>query len=244
MNIKKILIISLLLLTLATVTIGASYAATSEKISYSSSKSTQTFDKKIVSINEIYTWNKKGDKFQYKISIKKSFQNKYKIKSVRCEYIDYETDKITYITYDGKNKNSLTIKPINGSFRMPMIIYYETKEKIKKESAKFSEKKRVFLSDSNFVGKKANIKLREKGYVDDRGQGTSIIQYQKFDIKTINKKFKIKTVKALYYAVFDDKLTKTLTFKGNGKTTFTKVIKGNFNVLNSGSLDKFQITYY
>ena len=244
MNIKKILMVSLFLLILASVTMGLSYSASSEKIGISSTKMTEKIEKKIVSIDRINFWSKKsGDKYYYKIKIKKNYQNKYRIQSVKCEYIDYGYDSGNfYKTVNGKNKKSLNIKPLNNDYIMSMTVKFQTKEKIKSESTKFWEKRYKILRDKEFRGKKANIKVREKGYWLVDGQGNTFIKYQKVDIKTTSKKYKIKTIKALYYEMADF-VSKTKTFKGNGKTTFTKVIKENFD--DRGSfLDKFKITYY
>jgi len=242
MNIKKILIISLFLLILASVTIGTSHAASSEKISASSCKITETFNKKIASIYQVYTSNENGGKLYYKINIKKSFQNKYKILSVKCRYDDYGTTGPFYKIYDGKNKNSLIIKPYNDSNLELMTINYQTKDKIKKESSNFWENRFKVLRVSKFVGKKANLKLKEKGYYSEEKSKDTYITYQKINIKTINKNYKIKTIKAVYYDS-NNRVSKTLTFKGKGKTTFTKVIKGNFSDKKS-FLYEFKITYY
>ncbi|MCL2687015.1 MAG: hypothetical protein FWE58_00565 [Methanobrevibacter sp.] len=250
MNIKKILIIVLFLLILASTTIGASYAASNEKINLSFAKNTAIFDKKIVSIDEIMIYDKKNDfKYAYKVNIKKANQNKYNIKSVKCKYSVYNdtTDKYDTIvkTYNGKNKTSLNIKPIKDYKSVSMTINYQTKSEIKKESLKFAfynGKITKVKYDSKGLGKRSNIIVKEKGYYYTKGQGIPIITYIKFNIKTTNKKYKIKTVKLIYRNI-SDKISKTTTFNGKGKTTFTKVIKGEFIAVDT-SLTEFKITYY
>jgi len=250
MNIKKILIIFLFALILANIAIGASYAAT-EKIHPSTYKEIETFDKsKIVSIDKISVYVKKGvDDSYYKINIKKANKAKYKIQSVTCKYSFWndDTDKaeIIYKTYDGKNKTSLTIKqPEDYYFLKSMTINYQTKSSIKKESAKLqgSTGTTKVVSYSNKTGKKAKITLTEKGYNINKGQGNRILTYQKFNIKTTNKKYKIKTVQLVYRDIMD-KVTKTLTFNGKGKTSLTKTIKGKHNVMADGFLTVIKVTY-
>jgi uncharacterized protein len=118
MNTKKILIIALLLLIIASMTIDATYAVSREKIEIHkkaiSAKNINTFNKEIVTVEEIST-TKNNILVAYKINIniKKGYKSKFKIDSVRCTYTDYENyhSETIYKTYDGKNKISLTIKP-------------------------------------------------------------------------------------------------------------------------------------
>ena len=249
MNIKKILIVSLFLLILAGTTIGASYAVSNEKIKLSTTKYTYSFDKKISSIDEMMIFDKKSDfKYAYKVNIKKANQNKYKIKSVECKYRVYNdiTDKYDTIfkTYNGKNKISLNIKPLKDYRAESMTINYQTKSKIKKESLKFGfyNGKTVKVAyDSKSLGKKSGIIVKEKGSFLTKGQGIPVITYIKFNIKTTNKKYKIKTVQLIYRDI-GDKVSKTTTFNVNGKTTFTKVIKGEFIAVEK-ALTEFKITY-
>ena len=227
-------------------TIGASYAASNEKIELDTYKTIKTFDKKIVSIDEICVWYKKYDyTTTFKVNIKKVNQQKYKIQSVKCKYI-YEEDiyenDYDYKTYNGKNKNFLTIKPPEGALLDSMTINYQTKSKVKKESIKFdgmaspSFEWKCYLDG---VGKKSKITLKEEGYFAKK-QNTLFVQYHKFIFKTTNKKYKIKEVELTYRG--QDKATKTKTtiLNGNGKTSFTKTM--------TGKLDKYhypeiKITY-
>ena len=251
MNIKKILIISLFLLILTSIVIDASYAVSSEKIKISYSKLTDTFDKKIASIDEILTWPKKNyyTEYSYKVNIKKANQNKYKIQSVKCKYNFYDdiTDKynIIYKTYNGKNKTSLNIKQSDDYSLESVTINYQTKSEIKKESMNirfYNGKVTKVTYDSQGIGKKSKITVKEKGYYLTNGQGIPVITNIKFNIKTTNKKYKIKTIQLIYQNT-DDKVSKTTTYNGNGKTTFTKTIKGEFVVVEH-RLAEFKITYY
>ena len=152
---------------------------------------------------------------------------------------------IVYKTYDGKNKKSLTIKQPKGHDFLAMTINYKTKSSIKKESTKLQQNtgttKQILYS--NVVGKKAKIFLKEKGLRYNKGQGTVVTIYQKFNIKTINKKYKIKTVQLIYRDMID-KVTRTLTFNGNGKTSLTKIIRGKYDNMGDGFLTEFKVTYY
>ena len=250
MNIKKILIISLFLLILTNIVIDASYAVSNEKINLFTYKDIETFDKKIASIDKIDVYDKKyNSNTSYKINIKKANQQKYKIQSVKCKYSFLNTktykDDTVYKTYDGKNKTSLTIKQAEDYTLESMTINYKTNSNIKKESAKFQAigiNKRKY--DSSGVGKKANITLKEKGYGNyTSGFAVYVTTEHKFNIKTTNKKYKIKTVQLIYRDIMDE-VTKTTTFNVNGKTSFTKTIKGKFYSTKEGYLSEFKITYY
>ena len=240
MNIKKILIIFLFLLILANITIDASYAVSNEKIKISNYKWVDTVDEKIVSIDIITVTDKKNNyNVSYKINIKKANQNKYKIQSVKCKYsiwnIKSGDDETIYRTYDGKNKTSLTIKvpwKIEDNTLESMTINYQTKNNIKKESTKLENTilTKYYLKG---IGKKSEV------YYVIAGQDHGDTTYEKFNIKTTNKKYKIKTVQ-LYYDIGYGK-TKTITFNVKGKTSFAKVIKEKFV---DGYLTEFKITYY
>ena len=245
MKIKKILIISLFLLILASVTIGASYAASSEKISAFSGKDIQTYDKNICSVDKIWTWDAKSNiKEHYKVNIKKANQNKYKIKSVKCKFRVYNSEAtgedIVYKTYDGKNKTSLVIKPSFKDFEIESItINYQTKEKIKSESTKFQQKTVKCVYYTEFIGKKAKINVTEKGYFSFIEKNDYSYSH-KFNINTISQKDKIKTVKAIFYGPTGS-IVKSSTFNGNGKTSLTKEIKGKF--YDRTRIGQFQVSY-
>ena len=249
MNIKKILIILLFLLILTNITIGTSYAVSNEKIKIFNYKNTETFDKKIVSIDEITVSGKKYEQnVSYKINIKKANQQKYKIQSVKCEYSFWNSktykDETVYKTYDGKNKTSLTIKQPKDYYIELMTINYQTKTDIKKESTKLQATGiNKIRFDSSVVGKKAKIILQEKGYGNyTSGFAVYPITYQKFNIKTINEKYKIKTIQVIYRDM-TGKVTKTTTFNVNRKTSFTKTISGTFYT-HIHAISEFKITYY
>ena len=250
MNIKKILIISLFLLILVNITIDASYAVSNEKINLFGYKDTETFDKKVASIDKITVWDKKyNDDISYKVTIKKANQQKYKIQSVKCKYHFYDdiTDKDNIISkiHNGKNKTSLNIKPPKNYTLESMTINYQTKNEIKKESLNiksYNGKVTKVTHDSEGIGKKSKITVKEKGYFLTKGQGIPVITNIKFNIQTTNKKYKIKTIQLIYQNIGDE-VSKTTTYNGNGKTTFTKVIKGKF-VSVEHSLAEFKITYY
>jgi hypothetical protein len=125
-----------------------------------------------------------------------------------------------------------------------MTINYQTKSNIKKESTRLvTTGKNKVTYYSNGVGKKSKITVKKTGYVDaTNGFSTYIIKNQKVNIKTTNKKYKIKTVQ-LIYRDMGDKVSKTTTFNVNGKTSFTKTIKGKFYTTEF-SLTEFKITYY
>ena len=250
MNIKKIVVIALFLLVLVNVTIGASYATSNEKITLSHTKQTGTFNKEIAFIEEIGIWDKEYNiKYSYKVNIKKINQNKYKIKSVRCKYDVYNstTDKYSTIfkTYNGKNKKSLNIKPSKNYKLESMTINYQTKSKINKESLNLWSYNGELIKEKYVlkgIGKKSGITVTEKGYYHNIGHEIPTITYIKFNIKTTNKKYKIKTVK-LIYRDMEDKISKTTTFNGNRKTSLTKTVKGEF-VSVEKALTEFKVTYY
>ncbi|MDR2966921.1 MAG: hypothetical protein LBU74_03105 [Methanobacteriaceae archaeon] len=242
MNIKKIMIISLFLLIITSMTTGTIFASSEKIESYNSSKRTETYYEKIVTIDEVE--NNDGNyniiSLYYKIKIKKAYQNKFKIESVNCKYYGYETKNHFSKTYNGKNKISLAIIAPKNCDLTSMTINYKTKSKIKNERPTFYKGKAKSLHYYKFIGKKSIITLRVKGYDLSKGQGYGDITHQKFQIKTTNQKYKIKTINVWYNNMFDE-TTKTITYSGNGKTTLTKVIKEKRYPL---EWINFKVTYY
>jgi hypothetical protein len=237
MNIKKVLLISLFLLILAHIAIGTSYAISNEQIELLDTyKTIETYDKEVVSIDEIQVWEKNDkndyDTYDYdtyyKIHIKKVNQNKYKIQSVKCKYLSGEDDDYyyDYKTYDGKNKSFLIIKRPKDSLLVSMTIIYQNNRQIKKESIKFDAMNPVsfkWTAYLNGVGRKSKVTLYEKGFYDQKTNKMFTTSH-KFNFKTINKKYKIKTVQLTYRNV-DEKIKDiTKIYNVNGKTSFTKTI--------------------
>ena len=159
---------------------------------------------------------------------------KYSLWNVNITFgIKSGDDETIYRTYDGKNKTSLTIKvpwKIEDNTLESMTINYQSKNNIKKESTKLENTilTKYYLKG---IGKKSEV------YYVSAGQEHGDITYEKFNITTTNKKYKIKTVK-LYHNI--GYKTKTLTFNVNGKTSFAKTTKGSFN---NGWPNEFKITY-
>lgn len=222
MNIKKLLLIVGIFVFIFAFTLNTSFAATSEKLSESKSHSIITYDKKISKI-EIDSIRYYGfyNGYEYtkncKINIKDSYKNKYKIKSIDIKYQDnnYNSKVKRFNVY---NKNSFLIIPKNGISIEKISINYKTKGKVKKETTNFmmdnSWKKTTY-----FKGKKSNIKLIQKGYTEMvLWEDWSTTTYQNFQIKTKNKKYKIKKVKLRYHSSENiEHKNKGKTFKGNGK---------------------------
>lgn len=169
MKFKKIVLILAIIALVSTLAINTSFAASNEKITKWKMHATNTYTKEIVTIYEIYVMDDDyNSKSTYKIMIKKKYQNKFKIKSVNITYkyygADYELDETIHKTYNGKKKNSITIKDSMKNLDLEKIaIEYYTKAKPKIESTNLLMNFN-WKSTTQYYGKKSNIKVFEKGY--------------------------------------------------------------------------------
>ncbi|MBZ9571115.1 hypothetical protein KQY27_06130 [Methanobrevibacter sp. TMH8] len=202
-----------------------SFAASSEKLEAYKGSFYSNTEKKVSNVEQVFAFNYNNSKEYYKISIKKNYQNKYKIKSVNATYsvFDNKTYKAKYFykNYNGKNKNFLKIKSLNNDTvnLEKLVINYYTKGKIKHESFKpyyISN----FIETTYLSAKKANAKLVQKlNFKIRKHTNFPKIEYQNIKIITKNKKYKIKAVKFGLVDVKDNKMSYK-TFKGYGKNSF------------------------
>lgn len=248
MKFKKLVLILGILAVVSVFTISTGFAASSEKITGFNSNQSITYDYKIIKISHVFKSPSDGKDSEYfRINVKKAYQNKYKIKSVKAKisvYDDYEITKTYYKTYNIKNKNKAYIKLPNSNgtnwYNIEKItVFYKTKSKIKNESTKF-QKYATFKSTTKFNGINSNIVLKEKGYYKWTAMGEQpYTTYQHFQIKTKNKKYKIKSVKVSYYnrAGFDS--SKNLKGYGKSKLSF-KFYDTNYEIF----VGAFVIKYY
>lgn len=238
---NKLLLLALIVFFVSIIAINTSFAAGNETITKFKSYQVEKFNTKIVDVEEasIRDSNHKKDKYYYKFSIKDKFKNKYKIKSIKIKYgNDYGYYK--YKTYNVKNKLNFTLKPSNGYYSK-LIINFHTKSKIKNVSVDFVSKntRGKWKSLTRLYGKKANIVLREKGYSEYWGMGSSTITSQKFKITTKNPRYKLKSVKSFYFSAGGIEMVNT--YNGNWKNSLTVQINEKYSGI---SLDAFKVYYY
>ncbi|MDR3063236.1 MAG: hypothetical protein LBU40_03740 [Methanobrevibacter sp.] len=190
----------------------------------------------IVNVKKGYT--RKGN---FKISVKDSFKNKYKIKSVtvvyKHRYTDWdimdEVEKKVYKIYKPKNKKILTIKDLSSSESLgyefvKIIINYKTSKKMKQETT-YLKKEYKYKSTTKYTGKTAIVK--------DITVSTTKNFLHTIKVKTTNSKYKIKTFKVIFYNYIDI----IGTIYGYGKTSL--VVKGPMHY-DPRSEGDFEITYY
>ncbi|MBZ9571266.1 hypothetical protein KQY27_06885 [Methanobrevibacter sp. TMH8] len=240
MNKRLFLLIGIFVLVFA-FTLNTSFAANEEIWGGSSvEKADNVYDKKIVIIKEVSYKDYENYVYKnyYKINIKKSYQNKYKIKSVNIKYSDFE-GKYYSKKYNAKNKNRIIIKSLDMD-PVKITIIYSTKSKIKSETTKFNEDSN-FKNTAKLKGKKFNVKLTQKGYSYlISGIRWSTITYQKFKVTSKSKKYRIKSVRAFYDDMESGK-QKFKTFKGYGKNSLTVNLYGTYE---GTGIYYFKIYYY
>jgi len=246
MKFSKILLIVGVVTLVFAFAMSTSFAVSSEKITKYKMYGENSYNKKIVTIDESYFLRERGDDAisSYKINIKNKYKNKYKIKSVNMTYMHYNEKtgftKYIYKNYNGKNKNTIKIKGSQKNlYPQKMNINYYTKSKIKKESYK-PHSNYNWKTTTYFYGNKSNVKLSEKGYyklnLDPDGERTT---YKKFKVSTKNKKFKIKKVQAVYYDATGVNSIKT--YKSYGKNSLTiKTNEKTFWIW----IGEFRVFYY
>lgn len=216
---KKIFLILILLSLISILSITTSFAANSKA---------ETFIKQKQNYINRYELNVSRiditlDDFEkIRITIKDDKKNYYKIKNVVYEYTFLE-DNVTKI-YNGYGKQSLTFQTWEFDYLNKLTINYYTSNSIKNESIySFSDLTHLRKRNGTFNGKTAIVKNLEKGYCE---LGTNYVTtYNKFQIKTKNKKYKIKKILVKYGLdndiYFNSSKTYSKSFKGNGKTKLT-----------------------
>ena len=240
MNKRIILLMGILVLGFA-FALNISFAA-SEEISTSKTHDLDVYDKKIVTIKKFSykNYDNYNYKYYYKINIKKSYQNKYKIKSVHVTYYDYYGSKYYIKKYNAKNKNSIGMKHPDDLDFVKMTVFYSTKTKVKNETNRFKGDSSLKRTEV-FKGKKSNVKLTKEGdnyLISDMLWST--INYQKFIVTSKSKTYKIKSVKAFYYDT-ETRKEKFKTFKGYGKNTLTAKLYGTYE---GEGISYFKVYYY
>ena len=249
MKFSKLLIIIAIVFLLSICVMNTSFAAVKKSESISSDKISQIisedcYKSKISEINRIDIYNRKDDrKGNFKFSVKKAYQNKYKIKSVKVLYIRTYTDwnidetieKKVYKTYKPKNKKILTIKDLsasentNGEYAfVKIIINYKTKKNLKQETV-YLKKPYKYKSTMVYKGKTATVK--------DITEDSKKKFIHKVKVKTTSSKYKIKTFKVIFY--IDVKIVGTIY--GYGRTSL--VVDGP-QYYDSRAEGDFKITYY
>lgn len=217
--------------------LNTSFAASSEKTTKYKEYSWEISNKKIVKINHFEVSNEKHDsKSSYKISIKKYYRNKYKIKSVNLKYYDFdkETNNYFYKNYTIKNKNSITIKdPKKNLSLQKMTIIYQTKNKIKNESYSYPLSG-TWKRTTYYYGKTFKGVLKQNGYIIkeygcDGGVGPGHVETRnKLKISSKNKKSKIDKVKLYFLGGHAGHLERTKIYKAYGKNSLTRYSWGNY----------------
>lgn len=155
----------------------------------------------------------------YRFTVKDKYKDQYKIKNV---VRTWEEDKNYTMTFNGNGKTSLTFRYPEDEMLADYTINYYTNNGVKNETISISGLSSIWQQTKTFKGKTANIKNIEKGNRGEVGPKNTI--YNKFQIATKNKKYKIKYVLARYkynkYANVDGKTVFT-RFKGYGKRKLT-----------------------
>ncbi|KZX15214.1 hypothetical protein MBCUT_16740 [Methanobrevibacter cuticularis] len=248
MKFSKILLILGIIALLSAFAMSTSFAISSEKITKYKLYSNSTYNKKIVTIDELSISNHNDNvKLKYyNINIKKKYQNKYKLKSVNITYTyhkeNWESVKV-HKNYNAKNKNTIKIKGSPKYYYVDITINYYTKSKIKKESISLPYNSHKWKGTFYYYGKKSNIKLYEAKNITETQYLTAVdITYEKFKVTTKNKKYKIKEVKVVYYDFYGVNSIKT--YKGHGKNSLTIEPKFPKKLGIFGGLGEFIIVYY
>jgi hypothetical protein len=169
MKISKFLLIIGITALLLVFAVNTSFAVSSEKTTKYKQYQWESCNKKFVSINHFEVSDENGNsKSSYKISIKKYYKNKYKIKSVNLKYVDWgdtESSNYLHMNYTIKNKNSLTIKdPKKNLYLQKVTVNYHTKNKIKKESFSFTPSGK-WKRTAHYFGITFKGTLKQKGHI-------------------------------------------------------------------------------
>lgn len=240
MKIKRIILIIWIIILISVFALNTSFAASNETIDKYKTHQIDTYDKKIITMDHVSEWstNNYNGKGYLTFNVKKAYKDKYKIKSIKARY--YTNDGIIYKTYNVKNKTKVILKYKNELYPGKFTVNYYTKGKIKNESINI-DSKHNWKSTTYFYGKKANIVLKESGYVRmvPNWGGVPVTNYQKFKVITKSKKYKIKMVKTFFFGMAGVDLVKT--YKGYGKTKLTNRIYGTYEVTSIGA---FRMYYY
>ncbi|MCL2687913.1 MAG: hypothetical protein FWE58_05200 [Methanobrevibacter sp.] len=263
MKYYKILLILGIITIMSVLTITASFAASSEEIKESNGIHVLNYYNKNINIDEVFAWNYKEytDNHYYKISIKKPYDKKYKIKSVNAKYSVYYSDGRGYFKDINKNysikKNNIIIfkapKSNQYSYHITkMTIKYKTKTKLKSETSNMSNTlANKWKNTQYFHGKKANGMLIAKGSGSSK-HGDHKTAYNKLTILTKNKTAKIKSVECMKWVFHRDSSVRSSEYIGNrGYHTLEKeTFKGNgknkliINLDGKKGCDILKIYYY
>ncbi|KZX14861.1 hypothetical protein [Methanobrevibacter curvatus] len=249
MKFSRLLLIIGIVVLVSVFAMSTSFAASKKSESIYSDKISQYIseDSYKTKISEIKKTDivsvKKGGytrKGNFKISVKNSFKNKYKIKSVTVVYkhrytddIMDEVEKKVYKTYKPKNKKILAIKDLSASESLgyefvKIIINYKTSKKMKQETT-YLKKYYKYKSTTKYTGKTAIVK--------DITVSTTKNFVHTIKVKTTNFKYKIKTFKVIFHNYIDI----IGTIYGHGKNSL--VVKGPMHY-DPRSEGDFEITYY
>lgn len=239
MRFSKVLLILGIIALVSAFAMSTSFAASSEHVTKYKQYVWDSYDKKIVNVDhlEVYSNLKPSSvssASSYKINVKKSYKNKYKINSVKVKYAVYdnssEFEKYTYKTYNVKNKNSVNIKNPNKNTMIEQItINYYTKSKIKNESISANTfPKGEWKSTTYFYGNKSIGVLKEKGYIKRFSGGYYYASTShNLKISTKNKKYKINKVKLAFYGIMGS-FEGAKIYNGYGKNSLTIKSYGSY----------------
>ncbi|KZX17561.1 hypothetical protein MBCUT_01760 [Methanobrevibacter cuticularis] len=249
MKFNRLLLIIGIVVLVSVFVMSTSFAASKKSESIYSDKisryiSEDSYKTKISEIKKTDIINvKKGGstKGNFKISVKDSFKNKYKIKSVTVVYkhrytdsdIMDEVERKVYKTYKSKNKKILTIRDLSSLEGIDyefvnIVINYKTNKKLKQETT-YLKKAYRYKSTTVYIGKTAVVKDITVGNLKNF---VHIIK-----VKATNSKYKIKTFKVIFYSYIDI----IGTIYGHGKNSL--VVKGPMHY-DPRSEGDFEITYY
>jgi hypothetical protein len=241
-NLKKILLITCIILIVFVLSINSSFAATikTEKFTKSTFKNTNLNKLEISKLYRTFSEDSKGNyKEYYNIVIRNDKQKQYKIKSVIANFYDGERNLFNK-TYNGNKKLSLKFKGYeNLSYPHITIKYYSTTS-IKSEIGLYYAKDNSWKFTQLFKGKTATINTLEKGYTKTKGMNFPITTINKFQIKTKNSKYKIKSINVKYLQpVSEDEYY--AKFKGYGSRKITITTPYKYKEL---YVDSLSINYY
>ncbi|MGL4669755.1 MAG: hypothetical protein ACRCVG_04065 [Methanobacteriaceae archaeon] len=241
MKIRKIILLVVVVVFVSAMAVNTSSAASSEKLTKYNTKIVDTINKKIVTVNLVTNWNDSWERNgYYKFKIKDKYKSKFKINSIKIKYYSAENEKYVYRTYNTKNKDVVYLKIPKNSFVEKITLFYKTKPKIMIESLSYKGYSSTSIATTVFNSKKVKITVKEKGYTDwSEMGGWPTTTYQNFQIKSKNTKYKIKSVKILYYS--RGGLEKVKTIKGYGKTILNFKF---YEKLEDISAKVFIINYY
>ncbi|MGL4670344.1 MAG: hypothetical protein ACRCVG_07135 [Methanobacteriaceae archaeon] len=198
MKISKIILLIGLVVFVSLMAVNIGFAANDDLVIVKANQ-TITYDKKVSTIEGKYVFNNKKEDVYLNVKVKKDYQKKYGIKSVKIKYYLYNKNgnyqKTIYKYYNGKNKKSILIKIPKYSGTDKIVINYKTNSNLKKEVVNLFMRS-TSKTSSYLESKRSKATMVQKGY--NKINGKKIINgptYQKIQIQTNSGKYKMKLIK-------------------------------------------------